>query len=92
VEEATAYAAEDAALALELKDILFGKLREEGRYALFRDRDAPYPRPLEMEEAGFMVDVEKLNDMSKELSRRVDSSRGGYILRVRNSILIHRNS
>ena len=74
VEEATAYAAEDAVLALELKEILFEKLREEGLDTLYFEIEMPLIRVLmEMEEAGFLVDVEKLNDMSKELSREIDS-------------------
>ncbi len=74
VEEATAYAAEDAALALELKDILFEKLKEQGLDGLYFEIEMPLIRVLmEMEEAGFMVDVEKLNDMSGELSREMDS-------------------
>jgi len=74
LEEAAAYAAEDAALALELKEILFEKLREEGLDKLYFEIEMPLIRVLmEMEEAGFMVDVEKLNDMSKELSREIDS-------------------
>jgi DNA polymerase-1 len=74
VEEATAYAAEDAALALELKDVLFEKLREEGLEKLYFDIEMPLVRVLmEMEEVGFMVDVKKLDDMSGELARELDS-------------------
>lgn len=74
VEEAAAYAAEDAVLALELKEILFEKLREQGLEKLYFDIEMPLIRVLmEIEETGFRVDVEKLNDMSKELSRELDS-------------------
>lgn len=74
VEEATLYAAEDAALSLELKEILFEKLEQEGLEKLYFDIEMPLIRVLiEMEEAGFKVDEEKLNSMSKELSRELDS-------------------
>lgn len=74
VEDAAAYAAEDAALALELKEILFEKLGKEGLEAVYFDIEMPLIRVLiEMEETGFKIDKEKFNDMSKELSRELDS-------------------
>jgi DNA polymerase-1 len=76
VEDATVYAAEDAALALELKDILFERLGEEGLEAVYFDIEMPLIRVLiEMEETGFRIDKEKFDDMSKELSRELDSIR-----------------
>lgn len=74
LEDATRYAAEDAALAMELKGVLFKKLNEEGLDTLYFDMEMPLIHVLiDMEEAGFKVDVDKLNDMSKELSREVES-------------------
>lgn len=74
VEGAASYAAEDAALAFELKELLFEKLEQEGLDKLYFDIEMPLIHVLiEMEEAGFKVDVDKLNDMSKELSRELDS-------------------
>lgn len=75
VEEATKYSAEDALLAFELKDILFGKLKEAGLEGVYFDIEAPLiPVLSDMEEAGVKIDVDKLNDISKELSRELDST------------------
>ncbi|HXX81476.1 MAG TPA: DNA polymerase I [Thermodesulfovibrionales bacterium] len=74
LEDATRYAAEDAALAMELKDVLFERLKEEALDTLYFDLEMPLIHVLiDMEEAGFKVDVDKLNDMSKELSREIES-------------------
>ena len=74
LEDATRYAAEDAALAMELKGVLFERLKEEGLDALYFDMEMPLIYVLiDMEEAGFRVDVGRLNDMSKELSGEIDS-------------------
>jgi DNA polymerase-1 len=72
--DATDYAAEDAALAYELKDILFPRLEEEGLFELYRDIEMPLIDVLiDMEMAGFMIDEERLKDMSKELERELES-------------------
>lgn len=69
VEEAAPYAAEDAALAFELKEMLFEKLREEDMLRIYTGIEEPLLNVLvDVEDAGFKVDVDKLNDMSKELS------------------------
>ncbi|HWR57747.1 MAG TPA: DNA polymerase I [Thermodesulfovibrionales bacterium] len=74
LEDATAYAAEDAALSFELKELLFEKLKQERLDKLYFDIEMPLIGVLiEMEEAGFKVDVDRLNDMSRELSREIDS-------------------
>ncbi len=74
IEDAVPYAAEDACLAFELKELLFERLEQEGLYKLYFDIEMPLIRVLiEMEEAGFKVDVDKLTDMSKELSGELDS-------------------
>ncbi|MDP3261298.1 MAG: DNA polymerase, partial [Thermodesulfovibrionales bacterium] len=75
VEEATRYSAEDALLAFELKDILFEKLKENGLERVYFDIEAPLiPVLSDMEEAGVKIDVDKLNDISKELARELDST------------------
>lgn len=74
IEEATVYAAEDAALAYELKDILFPKLEEEGLDKVYRDIEMPLINVLiDMEMAGFLIDTEKMRDMSKEIERELES-------------------
>ena len=74
LEDATLYAAEDAALAMELKGVLFERLKEEGLDTLYFDMEMPLIHVLiDMEEAGFKVDADKLNNMSKELSREIES-------------------
>lgn len=75
VEEATKYSAEDALLAFELKDISFEKLKEAGLEGVYFDIEAPLiPVLSDMEEAGVKIDVDKLNDISKELARELDST------------------
>ncbi|HAM52502.1 MAG TPA: DNA polymerase I [Nitrospiraceae bacterium] len=74
IEEATAYAAEDAALAFELKELLFEKIKDEGMEKLYLDIEMPLIRVLmDVEEAGFKVDDIRLHDMSKELARELDA-------------------
>lgn len=74
VEEATAYSAEDAVLALELKEILFKILKEADLERVYFEIEMPLIHVLsDMEEAGVKIDVDKLNDISKELSRELDS-------------------
>lgn len=74
IEEATAYASEDAALAYELKGILFQKLKEEGLEDVYREIEMPLIDVLiDMEMAGFMIDVDKLMYMSKEIERELES-------------------
>jgi DNA polymerase-1 len=75
VEEATRYSAEDALLAFELKDILFEKIKEAGLEGVYFDIEAPLiPVLSEMEEAGVKIDVDKLNGLSKELAKELDST------------------
>lgn len=74
VEDATLYGAEDSALAFELKEILFERVKEEGLGQLYSEIEMPLINVLiDMEAAGFRIDADKLNDMSKELSRELDS-------------------
>lgn len=74
VEEAAAYSAEDAALAFELKAILFPLLEQEGLLDLYREIEMPLiPVLAAMEQAGCKVDAKLLLDLSKELDREIDS-------------------
>lgn len=74
VEEAALYAAEGAALTMELKEKLFGKLMAEGLDRLYFKVEMPLIAVLiDMEAAGFKVDADKLNAMSKELALELDS-------------------
>ncbi|BCB95617.1 hypothetical protein JZK55_05390 [Dissulfurispira thermophila] len=68
VDEATQYAAEDAELAMELKDILFEKLKAEGLEDLYFDMEMPLIYVLtDMEEIGVKINKERLEELSKEL-------------------------
>jgi DNA polymerase I len=72
--EATPYAAEDAALAWELKDILFKKLEEDNLRKLYDEIEMPLIYVLaNIEEAGIKADTAKLDDLSKELERELDT-------------------
>lgn len=74
IEEAAPYAAEDAALALELKNILFERLREEDMLKVYTGIEEPLLNVLvDVENAGIKVDVNKLSNMSKELSLELDA-------------------
>jgi DNA polymerase I len=74
VSEATQYAAEDAALAWELRDILFEKLDAEGLGKLYSDMEMPLIYVLcDIEEAGIKADTARLDELSKELERELDS-------------------
>ncbi len=78
VDEATLYAAEDAELAMELKDILFDALKQEGLERLYFDLEMPLIYVLaDMEEAGVKIDKEKIEDLSKELDREMEILQAG---------------
>lgn len=73
VNEATGYAAEDAELARELKDILFERLNAEGLSPLYFDIEMPLVYVLaDIEEMGIRVDTARLEELSKELERELD--------------------
>lgn len=68
VDEAVNYAAEDAELAMELKGILFEKLRSEGLEKLYLDIEMPLVYVLaDMEQAGVKINNARLEELSKEL-------------------------
>ena len=74
MDEATPYAAEDAELAFELKEILFEKLDVEDLGPLYFDIEMPLIYVLaDIEEAGIKVDTKRLEELSKELERELDA-------------------
>ena len=74
IEEAAPYAAEDAALSYELKDILFKKLHEEGLERIYFEIEMPLIKVLaDMEEAGMKIDSVRLNGMSREMAVEIES-------------------
>jgi DNA polymerase-1 len=71
--DATAYAAEDAELAWELKEVLFEKLGSEDLGPLYFDIEMPLIYVLaDIEETGIKVDLKRLGELSKELERELD--------------------
>ncbi len=74
VEEATSYAAEDAALAYELKDLLFRKLDENKLFTVYNDIEMPLIEVLvDIEKAGIKIDAGLLKSLSREMSVEIDS-------------------
>jgi DNA polymerase-1 len=74
VDEAAHYAAEDAALAFELKDVLFEKLKENGLDRVYFDIEMPLISVLAaMETAGIRIRSELLAEMSQELAGEIAS-------------------
>ncbi|MCL5237517.1 MAG: DNA polymerase I [Nitrospirae bacterium] len=73
LDEATRYAAEDAELAMELRNILFERLKTEDLERLYFDIEMPLIYILaDMEEAGVKVDRKIIEELSKELDRELD--------------------
>ncbi|MBI5634906.1 MAG: DNA polymerase I [Nitrospirae bacterium] len=69
IDEAVPYAAEDAALAFELKDLLFERLKENGLEPVYSRIEMPLIKVLvEMETAGIKIQEGLLEEMSKELA------------------------
>jgi len=76
VEEATQYAAEDAELAMELKDMLFDKLQSSGLERIYFEIEMPLIYVLaDMEEAGIKINKERTEELSKELDRELEELR-----------------
>jgi DNA polymerase-1 len=74
IDEAAPYAAEDAALSHELKELLFAKLSENDLEKLYFEIEMPLIRVLsDMEEAGVKVDAPLLHSLSKELEIEIES-------------------
>ncbi|MFZ2196922.1 MAG: DNA polymerase I, partial [Thermodesulfovibrionales bacterium] len=74
LDEATSYAAEDAALSYELKDLLFNKLEANGLSKIYFDMEMPLIEVLlDMEKSGIKIDPALLNSLSREMSIEIDS-------------------
>ncbi|PKL52301.1 MAG: DNA polymerase I [Nitrospira bacterium HGW-Nitrospira-1] len=74
IDEATSYAAEDAALSYELKDLLFDKLEEAGLLDVYFNIEMPLIEALmDMEKSGIKIDPDLLNSFSREMSVEIDS-------------------
>jgi len=74
IEEAAPYAAENAGLSFDLKEILFSQLKEDNLEKIYFDIEMPLIHVLaDMEEIGLKIDAGKLNDLSKELEKELDS-------------------
>lgn len=74
IDEATPYAAEDAALAFELKALLFEKLKENGLESVYTSIEMPLIKVLaEMETAGIKIQEGLLEEMSKELATDISA-------------------
>lgn len=72
--EAVKYAAEDAELAFELKEILFDKIESEGLERLYFNIEMPLIYVLaEMQQTGIKIDIELIQDLSRELERELQS-------------------
>jgi DNA polymerase I len=70
VEVAKEYAAEDADITLQLKNIFLPKLKEKGVEKVFYEVENPLVKVLtNMEYEGVKIDVDFLNDYAKELTR-----------------------
>ncbi|MGO9614044.1 MAG: DNA polymerase I [Dissulfurispiraceae bacterium] len=68
IDEATLYTAEDAELAMELKELLFKKLRDEGLEALYFNMEMPLVYVLaDMEAAGIKIQRDRIAQLSREL-------------------------
>lgn len=73
LEEASAYACDDANLSYELKEILFRKLNENGLEALYSNIEMPLIRVLaDMEMSGVKIDPGRLAEISAELEKELD--------------------
>ena len=67
------YAAEDADITLQLKNVLEPKLREGGVEQLFHDVEMPLVKVLaEMELTGVRIDTQSLEETSRQLTSRMN--------------------
>ncbi|MBI3592466.1 MAG: DNA polymerase I, partial [Nitrospirae bacterium] len=74
IDKATRYAAEDAELAMELRDILFERLKNKGLEKLYFEVEMPLIYVLaDMEEAGIKIDRKKIEGLSRELDRELET-------------------
>ncbi|MDA8169864.1 MAG: DNA polymerase I [Nitrospiraceae bacterium] len=76
VERARGFACHEAELSLELKDILFRRLEEEGLGNCYFNIEMPLIGVLaDMERAGVKIDTDQLGAFSTELERELDALR-----------------
>ncbi len=74
IEEAADYATEDAALSLELCDVLFPKLREESLEKVYFDIEMPLIKILvEIEKSGIKLDTDLLKSLAVEMAVEIES-------------------
>jgi DNA polymerase-1 len=74
VDEAAQYAAEDAELAMELKQILFDSLKSAGLEKIYFEIEMPLIYVLtDMEETGIIVDRNRAYELSKELDLQLEA-------------------
>jgi DNA polymerase I len=74
LEEAAAYAAEDAALSYELKAVLFERLAAAGIESVYFDIEMPLIGVLvDMEKSGIGIDASLLKKMSGEIEAEIES-------------------
>jgi DNA polymerase-1 len=74
MDDARDYACDDASLTMDLKEELFGRLRDEELEGLYFNIEMPLIRVLaSMEEAGMKIDAGKLKDISVKLEGRLAS-------------------
>ena len=73
IDRAAAYTAADVDMTYRLAQVLETELREKDHWDLFQDMEIPLVEViLAMEEAGVMLDIPFLNEMSTELAQRLD--------------------
>jgi len=77
VERAAPYAAADADMTLRLMDLLEQDLRDKAVWDLFEQVEMPLiPVLMDMERTGVALDVEYLQDLSRELYQRMQTLEG----------------
>ena len=77
VKRVTEYAAEDADVTLQLKDVFEPKLKETGTYELFEKTEMPLvPILASMEAEGIKLDVPALNKFSTQLEKGIAKIQG----------------
>ena len=75
IDEVASYAAGIAATILELKEILFNKLKEENLMRVYFDIEMPLIHVLaDMEEIGVKIDIERLKHIAKELEEEIEGT------------------
>lgn len=77
LDKATDYAAEDADVALQAAEKMEPMLQEAGLERLFQELEMPLvPLLSKLEMTGVALDVDQLNELSKELGARLDEIEG----------------